>query len=101
MHKCACFATMGDLPDAVTSARSDRRTGLRFISLRRPLLPNTRPSRAGIRFMPQARRASVCGSAAGYVLRSPNHRPKPDNPQTRAKCRIGQSVIGLFGFSNR
>jgi len=39
-----------------------------------------------IRFMPQARRPSVCGSAAGYVLRSPNRRQKPDNPQTRARC---------------
>jgi hypothetical protein len=31
-----------------------------------------------IRFMPQARRASVCGSAASYVLRLPNRRPKLD-----------------------
>jgi hypothetical protein len=32
----------------------------------------------GIRFVPQERRVSVCGSAAGVALLSPNHRPKLD-----------------------
>jgi hypothetical protein len=69
-----------------------------------------RSSRASIREVPHERRASVCGSAAalrsGFVpavslLSAPllplaDHRQEPDNPHTRARCSIRQSVIGQF-----
>ncbi len=62
-----------------------------------PLRHTVRSSRAGIRNAPQARRASVCGSASGVALHSTLRSTFPARrPQTEAKssamCGLGKLV---------